>query len=151
LRLNHWQIVDLSFEAQPRNPHSSPRVWCRPHNVTRSLDRSVTEYPTCAWPSPVLCIRPPTPTTILIATRHVAPVTYTPRDKQTWFFTQDKRVKGRTNESSRIRIQTEASQLLITIKPINWPLSFSISPLMSTLTTQTHKVWILNLRHMKHS
>jgi hypothetical protein len=37
------------------------------------------------------------------------------------------------------------------IKSRYWPLSFSTSPLMSTLITQKHKVWILNLRHMKHS
>jgi hypothetical protein len=32
------------------------------------------------------------------------------------------------------------------IKPQYWPLGFSIAPLMSTLTTQRHKIWILNPR-----
>jgi hypothetical protein len=32
------------------------------------------------------------------------------------------------------------------IKPRYWPLGFSISPLMSTLTTQRHRVWISNPR-----
>jgi hypothetical protein len=48
------------------------------HRVTRPPDHSATEYSTCAWPSPVLCTRSPTPATILIAVHHVAPVTYTP-------------------------------------------------------------------------
>jgi hypothetical protein len=41
---------------------------------------------------------------------------------------------------SRIQIQTSPSQWLITIKPMNWPLGFSISPLMSPLTTKTQSL-----------
>jgi hypothetical protein len=41
-------------------------------------------------PSPILCTRSPTPVTILVATRHAAPTTYTPRDKQTRFFERNK-------------------------------------------------------------
>jgi hypothetical protein len=37
---------------------------------------------------------------------------------------------------SQIRIQNSSSQWLITIKPRNWPLGFSISHLMSQLTTK---------------
>jgi hypothetical protein len=41
LRPNHWQTVDLNFEAQPRNLRSSsPRARCRPYTV--SLDLSIT-------------------------------------------------------------------------------------------------------------
>jgi hypothetical protein len=47
---------------------------------------------------------------------------------------------------SQIQIQTSSSQWLKIIKPKNWALGFSISPLMSPLTTQKHKVWILNPR-----
>jgi hypothetical protein len=52
--------------------------------------------------------------------------------------------KGRTTETSRIQIQIEASQLLITYKPRYWPLGFTISTLMSTLTTKItkFKIWI---------
>jgi hypothetical protein len=39
-----------------------------------------------------------------------------------------------------IRIQTSPSQWLITIKPMNWPLGFSISPLMSPLTTKAQSL-----------
>jgi hypothetical protein len=41
-------------------------------------------------PSPVLCTRSPTPATILVAARHAAPATCTPRDKQTRFSERNK-------------------------------------------------------------
>jgi hypothetical protein len=44
--------------------------------------------------------------------------------------------KGKTNKLSQIRIQASPSQWLITIKSTDWPLGFSISPLMSPLTTK---------------
>jgi hypothetical protein len=44
LRPNHRQIVELGFEAQPRNTRSSsPRVWCRPHIA--SLDLPIVRPP----------------------------------------------------------------------------------------------------------
>jgi hypothetical protein len=59
------------------------------HSITWPLDRLVTEYPTCAWPPPVLCTRSPTPATILVVAHHVTPVTCTSRGKQRSFSTQD--------------------------------------------------------------
>jgi hypothetical protein len=47
--------------------------------------------------------------------------------------------RGRTTETSRIQIQTMASQLLFIIKPRYWLLGFSISPLMSTLIIKSTK------------
>jgi hypothetical protein len=41
-------------------------------------------------PSPVLYIRSPTPFTVLVAARHAAPTTCTPRDKQTRFSERNK-------------------------------------------------------------
>jgi hypothetical protein len=105
------------------------------HGVTRPLDHLAIEYLTCAWSSPILFTSSPTPAMILVVVRHIIPVTYTSRDKQTWFSTRIDR--GRTTETSRIRIQATANQWLITIKPMYWPLCFSISPLMSTLTKNT--------------
>jgi hypothetical protein len=35
------------------------------------------------------------------------------------------KIDTRTTEISQIQIQTEASQLLLTIKPMYWPLGFS--------------------------
>jgi hypothetical protein len=66
------------------------------HSITRPPDRPATEYLICAWPSPVLCTRSPTPTMILVAACHVAPVTYTPQDKETRFFTWTK-IKGNSH------------------------------------------------------
>jgi hypothetical protein len=126
LRSNHWQTVDLGFEAQPRNlSSSSPRARYRPHTTSPDL---LIIWPLSirpVWPSLVLCTRSPTPTTILITACHAAPVTCTPWDKQTRFFKWNKD-KGKTPEMSQIQIQTSSCQWLITIKPRNWPLNFSI-------------------------
>jgi hypothetical protein len=60
-------------------------------------------HPTCAWLSPILCIRSATPATILIAARHAAPATRAPLDKQTRFSTWNKDI-GKTTEMSEIQI-----------------------------------------------
>jgi hypothetical protein len=83
------------------------------HGITRPPDRPATKYSNCVWPSPVLCNRSPTPATILISTRYVAPTRCTLRDMQTWFSTRNKN-KGKTTGMSRIRIQTSACKWLIT-------------------------------------
>jgi hypothetical protein len=91
LRPNHSQTIDLGFKAQPRNPRSSsPHAQWRPH--TTPLDLSIARSPS-TWPvrpSLILCTRSPTPAMILVAARHVAPATCTPRDKQTRFSERDK-------------------------------------------------------------
>jgi hypothetical protein len=133
------KTVDLDFEAESKNPRSSsPRAQCRPHMTPPDLSiiRPLSTRPVRS--SPVLCIRSPTSAMILIAVRHVAPATCTPRDKQTWFSKWNKD-KGKTNKPSWIWIQTSPIQWLITIKSRNWPLGFSISPLMSLLTTKDTK------------
>jgi hypothetical protein len=86
LRPNHSQTVDLGFKAQSRNLHSSsPRAQCRPHTAPPNLSivRPLSTQPVRSFP--VLCIRSPTPATILVATLHAAPATCTPRDKQAQF------------------------------------------------------------------
>jgi hypothetical protein len=71
LRPNHSQTIDLGFEARPRNPCSSSScARCRP--------------------SPIPCSRSPTPATVLVAARHAAPATCTPRDMQTRFSKRNK-------------------------------------------------------------
>jgi hypothetical protein len=60
------------------------------HSVSRPLDHPVTEYLTCTWSSPVLYTKSPTPNSILVTARHIAPVTCTPGDKQSRFSTQHK-------------------------------------------------------------
>jgi hypothetical protein len=125
LRPHHWQTVDLDFEAQPRNPRfSSPRARYRPH--TTSSDLSIARPPSTrpVRPSPVLYTMSSTPAMILVDARHAAPVTCTPRAKQTQF-SKRKIDNGKTTKMSQIRIQTSASQWLITIKPRKWPFGFS--------------------------
>jgi hypothetical protein len=99
LRPNHSQTVDLGFKAQPRNPRSSsPCAPCRPHTMPPDLSTAQPPSTQPVRPSPVLCTRSPTPATILIAARHAAPATYTPRDKQTRFskWNKDKRKTKQT-------------------------------------------------------
>jgi hypothetical protein len=132
--------TNLDFEAQPRNPPilvlrlnqeiRQPWFWGSTkkstllislwmvqtaHGVTWPPDHLATEYSTCAWPSLILCTRSPTPVSIFVTAHHVAPIIYTSRDKQMWFSTQTN--MDRTTETSRIQLQTVASQWLITIKP----------------------------------
>jgi hypothetical protein len=86
-------------------------------------------------PSPVLCTRSPTPATVLIAARHAAPITCTPRGEQTQFSNRNKdkrkekqnypgfKLKPRqVNDSSQSNQGTDhlVSQLLynITLTPV---------------------------------
>jgi hypothetical protein len=76
---------------------------------------------------------------VLITAHHAAPATCTPWDKQTRFSKRNKDKKNKM-KLSRIQIQTSPSQWLITIKPRNWPLGFSISPLISPLTPKAQSL-----------
>jgi hypothetical protein len=85
------QIVDLGFEAQPRNPRfSSLCAPYRPHTVSPDLPiiRPLSTRP--VRPSLFLCTRSPTPVTILVTAYHAAPANSTLRDKQTRFSTWNK-------------------------------------------------------------
>jgi hypothetical protein len=125
LRLNHWQTVDLGFEAQQRNLHSSsPRARCRQHRAPPDLSIARPLSTRHVRPSLVLCTRSTTRVMILVAACHTAPITCTPRDKQTRFSNEIKN-KSKITEMPRIRIQTLPSQWLITIKPRNCQLGFS--------------------------
>jgi hypothetical protein len=132
LRANHSQTVDLGFEAQLRNSRSSsPRA-------TRHLDHSATEYQTYAIiPGPLhqvsySCHDPRRCTPCRTCHLHTM--------RQANTILQRNKNKGKTIEMSRIRIQTSTSQWLITIKLRNWPLDFSISRLMSPLTTKAQSL-----------
>jgi hypothetical protein len=84
------------------------------YGVTRPPDRLATKYPTCAWSSPILRTKSPTPFSILIIAYLVAFATYTSRDKQTRFSTINNSIWVSTTEMRWIQIQTRTSQLLIT-------------------------------------
>jgi hypothetical protein len=100
LRSNYWQTVDPSFDAQLRNLRSSsPCARCRPH--TMSTDLLIVWSPSTRPVRPFLILytRSSTPTMILVTTLHAAPVTCTPRDKQTRFSTRTK-IKVKQTEMS---------------------------------------------------
>jgi hypothetical protein len=172
---NHWQTVALSFETQAKNLTQRFRgqttdkpstlvlrlnqETCSPRLLMHSVD-CIQCHPT-SRPSghrlPDLCLTIPGPLHQVsysyhdpVTSRHAAPITCTPWDKQTQFSSRIKG-KGKTIEMSQIWIQTSASQWLITIKPRHWPLGFSISPLMSTLTAKSTKFKFQVQDPMKHS
>jgi hypothetical protein len=98
LRPNYWQVVNLGFNAQPRNLRpSSPRAQCRPH--TASPDLLIIQPPSTrpVRPSLVLYTRSPTLATFIVTARYIVHTTCTTRDKQTRFFTwyidKDKTIK----------------------------------------------------------
>jgi hypothetical protein len=104
------KTVTLGFEAQPRNPRfSSSCARCRPHTTPSDLSISRPSSTRPVGPSSVLYTRSPTLVMILIAVRHAAPATCTPRDKQTRFSKRN-RDKGNTIKMSRIRIQISPSK-----------------------------------------
>jgi hypothetical protein len=87
-----------------------------------------TARPPSIWPvrpSPVLCTRSPTPVTVLIAAppRRTYHLHTTRQTNAILQWNKDKRKIKR--KLFWIRIQTSLSQWLITIKPRNWPISFS--------------------------
>jgi hypothetical protein len=77
---------------RPKSPNRSCRFWGPNHPHTTPPDLLIAWPPSTqpVWPSLILCIRSPTPATILVATHHAAPVTCTPWDKQTWFSKRNK-------------------------------------------------------------
>jgi hypothetical protein len=84
LRPNHWQTIELDFEAQPRNLRSSsPRARCWLHTAPPELSIARPPSTRPVRPSLILCSMFPTPAMILITACHAAPTTCTPRDKQT--------------------------------------------------------------------
>jgi hypothetical protein len=135
LRPNHSQTIDLGFEAQPRNPcSSSPRARCHP--ISRLPGYRVPDLCDHPWSSaPGLLLLPRFSS--LHAMPHLPPAHHETSKRDSPNKTKG---KEKQNEQSRIQIQTSPSQWLITIKPRNWPLGFSISPLMSPLTTKAQSL-----------
>jgi hypothetical protein len=137
----------LGLEAHG-NRSSSPSGWCRPHTASSDLlivwslsTWPVLDHPQSSAPGLLLL---PWPSS-LPAMPYLTP-TYHETSKHDSPHKIDNKAKAKITKMSWIRIQTRASQWLITIKPRYWPLGFWISSLMSPLITQKHNVWILNPR-----
>jgi hypothetical protein len=152
LKPNHWQTVDLGFDFKPRNPSSS--CSCARYRLhIASLDLSIVRSPSTR---PVLdYLQSSAPGLLLLPWSLSLPTIshLSPTRQKISKRDSPHKIESRIEppKTFRIRIQTEASKLLIIIKLRYWSLGFSISHLMSTLTTQNHKVWNSSPRHMKHS
>jgi hypothetical protein len=130
------ETVDLDFEAKPRNSRSSsPCAWCRPHIASPEL---LIIQPPSTWPmldhpwssAPSLILLPRSSS--LPAMPHLSPTHHE---------------TSKCASPHKIDSRVEPPKFLIfKFKPRYWPLGFSISLLISTLTTQRHKIWILNPR-----
>jgi hypothetical protein len=109
------------------------------HYTTPPLDCPATEYPNGATiPGPLhqvsySCHDPRRCTPCRTCHLH------TTRQANVILQTKQRQKKNKL-KLSRIRIQSSPSQWLITIKPMNCPLGFSISPLMSPLTTKAQSL-----------
>jgi hypothetical protein len=125
LRLNHSQTVDLDFKAQPRNMRSlSSRARCRPHTASPDLSTVRPSNIWHVWSFPVLCIRSATPTTILVAARHVTPAHHETNQHDS---PNEPKIKEKQNKIILDLNSKSLSQWLSTIKLSNWPLGFSES------------------------
>jgi hypothetical protein len=124
---NHWQTVDLGFQAKPRNScSSSPCPWCRPHTappnpsiVWPPSTRPILDYPWSSSPSLLLLPR----SSSLPVMSHLSHVHHETSKHDS----PHKIDMGKTTEVFWIWIQIKASQLLIIIKSRYWPLGFSTS------------------------
>jgi hypothetical protein len=119
------------------------------HDATRPLDRSTTDYPTCAT-IPVLCTRSPTPTTILIAARHAAPATSTPRDKETRFSKQNK-IKGKQNKTVPDSNSNLAKSMTLHNQTKEWTTWFLNLPLVESIDNKSTNFEVRIQDPMKHS
>jgi hypothetical protein len=81
-------VLRLNQETRASSLHVLGVDRTRRHPTSRPSGHRVPARP--VRPSPVLCIRSPTPTTVLVAARHAAPATCTPQDKETRFSERNK-------------------------------------------------------------
>jgi hypothetical protein len=141
------ETINLGFEGKSRNLHSSsPYARCRPYTASPDLSiiwtpstHPVLDHPRSFIPSLLLLPQssslPAMPH--LLPTHHEISKHGSPHETDSMIeppkFPEFKFKPRQVNYSSQI-------------KPRYWALGFSISLLMSTLTTQMHKVWILNPR-----
>jgi hypothetical protein len=96
-------------------------------------------------PSSVLCTRSSTPATVLVAVRHAAPATCTPRDKQTRF---SKRNKGKTVPDSNSNIAKSMTHHNQTKELTTWFLNLSLD---DSIDNKSTKFEVQIQDPMKHS
>jgi hypothetical protein len=147
-------VLRLNQETCPPHlhVHGADHTWCHP--TSRSPGNRVPDlcdHPRSSAPGLLLLPR----SSSLHAMPHLPPAHHETRKRDSPNETKIKEKQNKT-KLSWIRIQTSPSQWLITIKARNWPLGFSISPLMSPLTTKARSLkfksktpWSTARRHKK--
>jgi hypothetical protein len=139
--------VDLGFEAKPRNSFSSsPCAQYKSHTTSPDFStvqppsiRPVIDHPQPFTPS--LLVLPWSSSLSIMS--HLSPA-HNETSKRISPHDTNNRVEPL--KSPRFKFKPRQVNYSSQIKLRYWSLGFSISPLMSTLTTQKHKVWILNSR-----
>jgi hypothetical protein len=134
------KTVELGFESQPRKTCSlSPCAWYRLHMASPDLlivrpwsTRPMLDHPQSSAPGLLLL-----PRFSLLSACHTCHLHITRQANMILHMNKNK--KRRTTEMSQIRIQGSTCQWLITIKLWYWPIGFSISSLMSPMTTKSTK------------
>jgi hypothetical protein len=115
-----------------RNSRSqSPRARCKPHTAPPDLLTARLLSTRHVRPSSILCIRSPTPATVLVAARHATPVTCTPRDKQTRFSERDNDKRKTKQNYLRFKFkhhQINVSHLIFSRRDLEADLTSELNP-----------------------
>jgi hypothetical protein len=141
------KTVNLSLEAEPRNSRSpSSCARCRPHTVSPNISiiQSPSIWPVLGHPrssAPSLLIL--AQSSLLLTMSNLSPTNH---ETSKCVSPHDTNNRVEPLKSPRFKFKPRQVNYSSQIKPKYWPIGFSISPLMSTLTTQRHKVWISNSR-----
>jgi hypothetical protein len=133
------ETIDLGFEAQPRNSRSSSScVRYGPHTASPDLliirppsTRHVIDHPRSSTPDLLLLPR----FSSLSVMSHLSPTHHEISKRNS---PNKTRIKVKLSKCL-IQIQTRHVNDSSHIKPMYWPLGFSISPVISTLTTKNAK------------
>jgi hypothetical protein len=141
------ETVNLGFEAKPRNPHFlTPCAQCRPHTASPDLSivrppntRHVLDHPQSSTPSLLLLPQ----SSLLLTVPHLSP---THHETSKCVSSHETDSREEPLKFPRFKLKPRQVNYSSQIKPRYWQLGFSISPLMSTFTTERHKVWISNPR-----
>jgi hypothetical protein len=157
------KTIATGFEAKQRKPsewfwgqttHKSSTLVLRLNQETRASRLHVHGadhtrcHPTTRLPAhrvPDLCDHPRSSASGLVllswsSSLHVMPHLPPAHHKTSKHNSPNETMIKKQNELSQIRIQSSSNQWLITIKLRNWPLGFSIFPLMSPLTTKAQSL-----------
>jgi hypothetical protein len=132
---NH-QTCPSGFDTKPLTNHPSGFDL----SIVRPLStRPMLNHSQSSAPSLLLLPR----SSSLPAMPHLSP---THHETSKWVSSHETNSRVEPPKFPRFKFKLRQVNYSSQMEPRYWPLGFSISPLMSTLTTQRHKVWISNPR-----